>query len=527
MNRKKLAEASSVALLTAISAWFFTLSNTFRDSISGDFPEYIRIAKNLSLNPETFNPVGTWPLGYPLLLRMASFNGSWQHAGSLISFIFSATIGISAFYLLRTCFDNISSLFGAIASMMTRPVLVNSVGYSSDVPAMAFAFVSLANFALWSKKKSQGYLFMAGVFAGLSYLIRYSSITVGLLLLAMILLYPLFDKQPFKIATIVVHSFIFLGGWILAASPQLIGSWITHGNPLYTENGCNVALAMGLNMKIGGLTWTNVKDVFPYCRSLTAVIAHDPREFVYNFRANLFTSAQLMNLQIVASLFCMISLCFFSKKCDERWHRNFVVATISAVAISNILVVSLAFVTERHLILSISLLNCISCAVIVSSIKEKSQKSWIALFFLIPIVLESLFTAQLSPLFRRLSPRTEKTLQTYEILKSLGCKYFFKDDIITKFDTVLIGDDFILPDKYIKIGNQPWRRNYKSFLTIESTKAWMLKNGYKCLIFDEDSLLKRIPSIDGDSFRQEYKQGKLFAKKAKASSHQTLVFSMK
>jgi 4-amino-4-deoxy-L-arabinose transferase-like glycosyltransferase len=247
MNRKKWAKVGSIALLIAISTWLFTLSNTYRDSISGDFPEYIGIAKNLSLNPETFDPTGTWPLGYPLLLRLASGTGSWQHAGSLISFIFSATIGISAFYLLRTCYDKISSLLGAIASIMTRPALVCSVGYSSDVPAMAFAFLSLTNFTFWAQKKSLSYLFMAGFCAGLSYLIRYSSVTVALSLLAMIPLCPLFERKPFNIKTIFKQLFIFLGGWILAASPQLSA----HGS--HTEIHSTLKMAAMLHYRWAGI----------------------------------------------------------------------------------------------------------------------------------------------------------------------------------------------------------------------------------------------------------------------------------
>ena len=116
---------------------------------------------------------------------------------------------------------------------------------------------------------------------------------------------------------------------------------------------------MGWNMKISGLTWSNVKDVCPYCQSLSKVIANNPREFASNLRDNLLTSGQLMNPQIFASLFCMVSLLFLSKTRSNRWHKNFVVATIFAVAISNVFTISLAFVTYRHLLIPISLLNFI------------------------------------------------------------------------------------------------------------------------------------------------------------------------
>jgi hypothetical protein len=112
------------------------------------------------------------------------------------------------------------------------------------------------------------------------------------------------------------------------------------------------------------------------------------------------------------------------------------------------------------------------------------------------------------------------------MLRSFDCKYL-RQEHDSQLDTVLIGDDFILPDKGISIGNQRWRWNYKSFLTIESTHAWMLKNGYNCLIFDEDSLEGRIPSIDGDSFIKEYKQGRYFKRRSKIKSGQTLVFKLK
>jgi hypothetical protein len=82
-------------------------------------------------------------------------------------------------------------------------------------------------------------LLAAGAFSGLSYLLRYSSLSLLFsLLLLIILLFMSLQLQKNnshidRSALLGRYLLIFIGGWIVAASPQLVGSWLVHGNPLY------------------------------------------------------------------------------------------------------------------------------------------------------------------------------------------------------------------------------------------------------------------------------------------------------
>jgi 4-amino-4-deoxy-L-arabinose transferase-like glycosyltransferase len=524
MISRKWQNMASIVLISAVSAWIYRLSTIFQDPISGDFPGYVKIAKNLTISPDTFAPYGVWPLGYPLMLKIASSFGDWQSAGSLISFISCLTVGLSAFFLLRIYFNPLSALVGALASILTKPVLVYSVGYSSDVPAVAFAFLSLLSLAKWTEKKSSYLLFLAGIFSGLSYLTRYSSISIVLCLITMIFFYPYFEVSKHSLKESFQSILVILGGWLLSSSPQLVGSWIVHGNPFYTENGCNVALSIGWRMQIPGLTWGNVEDVFPYCKSIGAILLEYPQKSAVNFALNLVSSAFELKIQLLSGIFVVYSTYFFDRERKDR-GKQFVVATFFLVAACNVLLLSLAFVSDRHLMFSSSLLNCIIGATLISFATSTRSREISRRVFLIVLISYSAFVmgifnaVRVSEGFYAKSARTDKVLKVVSTLSLLGC------NDAGKSDTILIGDDFMDLEKNQEIGLQVWRQNYRPFVDIGNARSWMDKHGYKCMIFDKQSL-ERIPNIDASSYRKEYQNGLLFPLRKKIDSHDTYIFKL-
>lgn len=548
-SRSRLLDFSLIAILAAIATYIYRLSLTHRASISGDFPYYVQFAEGLALDPRTFDPMGVWPLGYPLALRALSGFGSWQEVGSLISFLALLTVAVASFFLLKTAYGAIPSFLGALATVLNPTVVKYAVGQSSDLPALAVSFVCVAFFSQWYRAKSSVLLFYSGIFAGLAYLTRYSSLSIllSLFLVLFLLFQSLRSSSGFgrALKQSSVNALILLAGWLIAASPQLIGSLIVHGNPMYTENGCNIALAIGWNREISGLTWLNVKDKFPECASIFAVVSRYPREFISNYLQNLADSFGIIRNYIALGLFGLLSVRGTSSSSTARdfQQRRFVVLTMSINAVVAILITSLAFVSDRHLILSTSFVGAFGVAAVACFLLGRFQAyqsgtldlkaipsfvlalplSILALLFLLP---EYLKTYGGLKDYRILSPETGRSLAVKSALESFGCNYLGlanNDDV----DTVLVGDDFVDPSTTKKIGVQEWRNQYAPFQNLPAAKQWMLANEYNCIILDEPSLGGRIPGVDFSLWRKELEKGDLFSRRWSSKNFKTYVFAIK
>jgi hypothetical protein len=386
-----LLNLGAITVLTAVSSSVFKLSLAYRDPISGDFPTYIDIAKGLTLNPATYDPTGVWPLGYPLALRALSFLGNWHYAGAAISFISLLTVSIASFYILRNGFGSLSSFIGSLSIAINSSIITYSVGHSSDMPSLAMAFLSIAFFLAWRRTGSAKTLLAAGACTGFSYLFRYSSLSLlfSLLLLVILLAMSLqLQKHNTYIdrsALLCRYLLIFIGGWVIAASPQLVGSWLVHGNPLYNENGCNVALAIGWRKNIPGLTWANVKDVFPACKSLSSVISNQPFEVFRNLQLNFRESLLILRLSIILFVGSVAVFFVASIKYPHFFIASRGVAiTIIVIGVMNTTFISLAFVSDRHLILSSSLLNCFGFAALAECVlNPRLRKSLLDRYYML------------------------------------------------------------------------------------------------------------------------------------------------
>lgn len=543
LNRTKILDFFSLSVIAMLSAYVYGLSLVFRNSISGDFPYYVQFAQGLSPDPQTFDPMGVWPLGYPLVLRMFSGLGSWNEVGSLVSFLSFLTVGLSAFFLLRTGFPSIPAFLGALVSVFNPPAIKYAVGHSSDLPALGLAFACLAFFAHWYKSKSTPLLFCSGLFAGFAYLTRYSSLSILLSLFLVLFLFRgrwrLFSGSGLLQAQArpLFEGFILFLGWLLAASPQLIGSLLVHGNPLYTENGCNVALALGWNQGIPGLTWLNVKDNFPQCESILGVILKYPADFFANYFRNIGSSLGLLRFQLLAGFVC-IYLAFRPNQSDSpelcSQHKLLVLLMlINAGAV--VLINSLAFVSDRHLVLATSIVNATSAAVVsyylmrgfanVGALKGSFLALPLALVASLSMLFDFTRTIDERKKYRALSSETKKNEQVANTLASFECIYVESDEK-GAIDTVLVGDDFVDPSSFRKIGVQEWRRQYKPFQDLASAKKWMQANGFKCIVLDESSLGGRIPGVDSGPWKQEYERGLLFARRWSSERGKTFVFAI-
>jgi hypothetical protein len=330
------------------------------------------------------------------------------------------------------------------------------------------------------------------------------------------------------------YLLIFIGGWIIAASPQLVGSWLVHGNPLYNENGCNVALSIGWRQNIPGLTWINVKDVFPACKSLDSVIYNQTFEFFENFLLNFRESLLIIRFSIILFL-GSVAVFFVASRKDPHFFNTTrgVAIAIFVIGVMNTTFISLAFVTDRHLILSSSLLSCFGFAALAEVVlNPRLRKSLLDRYYLlfafmaVAIVgaleiqrgLQSIF------LYRNTSARTLKSLKLNSVLLLYKCRAAGLPP--NEIDTLLIGDDFVDPDNYTHIGHQGWRKNYKPFTNPQNTSTWMRTNSFNCVIVDENSLGGRLPGFDLGAWKKEYNQKWVFKNAWKLPRSETYVFTL-
>jgi hypothetical protein len=283
-------------------------------------------------------------------------------------------------------------------------------------------------------------------------------------------------------------------------------------------------------MKIGGLTWNNVKDVFPNCHNMSSLLLTYPKAIALNFMTNLSMSWHELTVPLAASLVCIYG-CVRGEALTDR-RRRFGIATIFVVSAANVVLLSLAFVSDRHLMLSSSLLTCCGAAALTDIVVRRGRFGSVpALGFLVALVslwalaVNARHTLEQARAFTKESARTDKTVQTRDILMSLGCGYL-ETSQTDRIDTILIGDDFIDPSSSGAIGQQPWRKDFQPFRNIVETRAWMAENGYKCIVFDERSLEGRIPGMDSASFKNEYENGLLFRSRIKTASYDTYVFKI-
>jgi hypothetical protein len=382
-------------------------------------------------------------------------------------------------------------------------------------------------------------LLAAGAFTGLSYLFRYSSLSLFISLLLLIILsatslylqkHAGYIDRPALLGRFLL---IFIGGWIIAASPQLVGSWLVHGNPLYNENGCNVALSIGWRQNIPGLTWLNVKDVFPTCKSLSSVIYDQPFEFFKNFLLNFRESLLIIRSPIIIFV-GSVAVFFVASRKDPRFFNATlsIAVAIFVIGVINVTFLSLAFVSDRHLIMSSSLLNCFGFAALAECMLNPRLRKYLLdryyLFFTfmaIAIVgaLEIQRGLQATFLYRRMSATAFKSLNVNNVLYSYKCRAA-QAELPNEIDTLLIGDDFVSLDTYASIGHQAWRKNYKPFTNPQNTSAWMRANSFNCVIVDEDSLSNRLPGFDLGAWKEEYSRKRFFKKASKLAESETYVF---
>jgi hypothetical protein len=141
--------------------------------------------------PRLYNPLGyrlaadrtgrlvpTYPPGLSLMILCAAKAVGWRHAGDLV-LVLSSLAGLALTYRLGRCLGlpQYWSLAGAILLAMSPIYLYMSLWAMSDVPAMAWA--TAAVIAAWKASDRPMWALVAGMCAGVAFLVRPSNFLIA------------------------------------------------------------------------------------------------------------------------------------------------------------------------------------------------------------------------------------------------------------------------------------------------------------------------------------------------------------
>jgi len=229
-----------------------------------------------------FTPEGAWvngfyPFGYPLLLNIGThITGDYLVTAKLISWV-SALVALCFFYAVA------KRLLGhkAISILLTFSLAFNVAFFKvaildgTDMASFCLTLISFYYFSYISEKQ-WGPILLAGIFLGLSYLIRYTALVI---LLGMVLSLLLYYKAGFKVRSRQVVALLI--GFLVAASPQLILSFLGTGQLFYSRQFVNVWFGI-----YGQGDFGKYMGLANEQTSLWHVFAADPDKFLLNMRDN-------------------------------------------------------------------------------------------------------------------------------------------------------------------------------------------------------------------------------------------------
>ncbi|MCX6545569.1 MAG: glycosyltransferase family 39 protein [Acidobacteria bacterium] len=210
----------AMAVYVGVGVWLL------RFVFLSDFFQMIWIADAQRAWVPTAFANGFLGMGYPLTLNaVTQVTGNILTSGKLIQAASGAAILAMLPALTRGAFgDAAGSRLAQGLLAIDAVFFFAATGETPDLFATAFMVAGLLVATRYVRRPSVGAAIGVGVCLGLGYLVRYHS-----LLLLPLVMAVMFGLAPERRSTI----WWVLGGFVLAAAPQLVASGVVQGNPLY------------------------------------------------------------------------------------------------------------------------------------------------------------------------------------------------------------------------------------------------------------------------------------------------------
>jgi len=269
-----------------------------------DYFQFVELAQRLNINS-----LGSWvngmhPNGYPLLVRGGLTIGlDAVRIGHLLS-ISGGVLLLASVYLLAYRMTNSRwlALLSEAFLATTGYFLYFATWEGNDMLSAGLQGLSLASLSdLLERKKTY---FIAGLLAGLAYLIRYTAIVTMALCLLFLVLQALAKRQR----SAWVKPTLFLIGFTVGATLQLLPSTLVTGNPFYSVRGRDVWWHVE-----GRFDFATEWNLAPEDLSLVRVFLSNPDRFMrhwWNTARSFWLDPGLLLLDVPLRLLTQAALLF-------------------------------------------------------------------------------------------------------------------------------------------------------------------------------------------------------------------------
>ena len=272
-------------------------------------------AEHLSLrHPETFYD-GFFPIGYPLLLRVASLTGNPVLALMLLQIGLAAVYVLLARRLFQTVLDKAASLIALPIVLFTPQIAGNVLSVTPDFAAAlcaltAFFFIARASLGSSGStmQDTRRNIFLAGISMGVGYLFRTHILILALTVALGLLIFE--NGRRMRVAV-----WFCIGAVPFVIAQGVLQVWTGHG---FFEN----AQAFNIWRMMYGMDWNNPAALGGM--SVFDVVRNNPTVFLAAYWGALMQGSLYI-------LPCLIALLFLFMRGRTATHRVLTVLTFATL----------------------------------------------------------------------------------------------------------------------------------------------------------------------------------------------------
>jgi len=240
-----------------------------------DYWHYLRQAEGLSLTRLNTWVHGFHPVGYLALLRLGLVLGAdVARYGQLLSWLGSVVALLAVYTVLHRLTKRATFALAGVVLLSLHPFFrFQALQEGTDMLAAGLQLAALALMLAGEGRSRRSQLLWvgtAGVALGAAYLVRYTALTLG----PVLMLYLWWRERENGRAALPPMSAL-AGAFVLVALPQLLASALVTGNPLYNEQARNVWFGL-----YGAFDWTANWQRIPPGITFAEILRADPAGFL-------------------------------------------------------------------------------------------------------------------------------------------------------------------------------------------------------------------------------------------------------
>lgn len=488
LHRRKLA--LNLAFYVFLAAWTLSCLQIIISNPTISLSDVFGFIERAEyLNASSLEPWvnGLYPFGYPLLLKgVTLLTRDYELSGKLISLVSGAASLVLVRLIGAILFSSVTGVIAAILCGLNPLFIHFSSTSGTDMVAATSVAASLLSIIAWenSLRRSKIILVISGLFLGLGYLFRYTSIAVLPFYILWILVWPGKSKNTIYLAELKLKQVCLLaGGFLIFAFPQLILSLFAKGNPFWNTQGVNVCFGV-----FGNGNWGQNMDACRDFKSAFGFIVQHPYQSTKNLVRNIFSIPSLSLLPGIIWPFSLSGalLSLWPEKNDLGRYSSRILLAGSLAAFCA--AVSIAFVNNRLLLMPAIILSVYSAhgllRIVPADIKSDNWRLPLRIF-VFALILAVLLRGAVSRVLNPVSDYDNKRILASSVIeKALGKSRQKQEDVLSlSFDYYDLGSR--LKTRY----SLDWygREGMGKFTSVQKIHSEMKFRGRSYLLYDNSA----------------------------------------